>query len=127
MLALRSPQEAYRRFDFDARIEASSAGELVSLCYEQLDGALAAALIADRAQDNATKSRAVTRALSAITALQLGIAGEEGVAGALHVFYEAARRTLLDNAVAFDPGAIGALRSDFAEIANALAPGARTG
>ncbi len=124
MLALRSPQEAYRRVHFDARVEAASARELVSLCYEQLGSALAGALIAHDSRDNAAKSRAVTRALSAVTALQLGIEGEAGVAGALRIFYEAARRTLLDNTLAFDPAAVGALRRDFAEIANALLPDA---
>ena len=120
MLALRSPLEAYRKVHFDARVEAASARELVSLCYEQLDSALASALISHEALDNAAKSRAITRALSSVTALQLGIAGEAGVAGALRIFYEAARRTLLDNAIGFDSAAIGALRRDFAEIAEAL-------
>lgn len=120
MLALRSPREAYRKVHFDARVEAASARELVSLCYEQLDSALAAALIAHEGRDNAGKSRAVTRALSAVTALQLGIEGEEGVAGALRIYYEAARRALVDSALAFDAAAIGALRNDFAEIAEAL-------
>ena len=30
MLALRNPQEAYRRVDFDARIEGASAAQLVA-------------------------------------------------------------------------------------------------
>lgn len=123
MLALRSPREAYGRVHFDARVEAASARELVVLCYEQLDSALAGSLIADQTGDNAAKSRTITRALSAITALQLGIEGEQGVAGALRIFYEAARRTLLDSAIAFDPAAIAGVRADFAEIAAALAPG----
>jgi flagellin-specific chaperone FliS len=127
MLALRSPQEAYRRVQFDARIETASAHGLVALCFEQLDSALASASIASESRDNAAKSRALTRALSAITALQLGIEGEHGVAGALRTFYEAARRTLLDNAIAFDPAALAALRGDFADIARALAEGGRTG
>ena len=127
MLALRSPREAYRRVDFDARVEATSAQGLVALCYEQLDSALAAALIAHERRDNAVKSRSVTRALSAVTALQLGIAGEQGVAGALHIFYEAARRSLLDSAIVFDPAAIATLRGDFAEVAQALSANAGTG
>ena len=122
MLALRSPREAYGRVHFDARVEASSARELVSLCYEQLDSALAGSLIAHQSGDNAAKSRSIVRALSAITALQLGIEGDQGVAGALRIFYEAARRTLLDSAIAFDPAAIGTVRGDFADIAAALAP-----
>ncbi len=120
MLARRSPQEAYARVDFDARVAGADARELVALCYEQLVSAIGSALFADEHADNALKSRSLTRALSAVTALSLGVRGEDGVASALRHFYDAGRRTLLDCAVSFDPARLAALRQDVTEIAAAL-------
>lgn len=115
-----SPVEAYRRVDFDARVTGAGPAELVDLCYEHLVAALGTAVHADRGGDNGLKSRSLTRALTAITALQLGVSGEDGVAAALTQLYEAARRTVLDSAVSFDARRIEMLRSDFAEIGRAL-------
>ena len=120
MLALRNPADAYRRADFDARVAGSDAKSLVLICYETLDIALASAIHAAARGDNPGKSAAITRAMSAITALQLGLRGDDGVAGALRQFLEAGRRTLLDNAIAFDADRVAALRQDFADIARAM-------
>jgi len=94
--------------------------QLVALCYEHLIAALGTALFAHARGDNAAKSSALTRGVSALTALQLGVSGEEGVSAALHQFYEAARRSLLDSVLTFDPGRIDLVRQDFAEIAQAF-------
>lgn len=120
MMLLTSPQEAYRRVDFDARVSGAGPAELVHLCYEHLVSALGTAVHADRRGDNCLKSRSMTRALTAITALQMGLAGGEGVAGALSQLYEAARRTVLDSALQFDSERITVLREDFVEIGRAL-------
>ena len=69
MLATRSPHEAYRRVDFDARVAGADPGQLVTLCYEQLISALGTAVYANGLGDNLLKSQSLTRALSAITAL----------------------------------------------------------
>ncbi len=123
MLAQRSPHEAYRRVDFDARVKGATPAELVHLCYEHLVSALGTAIHADRIGDNSLKSRSMTRALTAITALQLGVSGDSDVAAALKHLYEGARRTLLDCAIVFDAGSVEALRTDFAEIGRALREG----
>ena len=123
LLARHTPQDVYRRIDFDARVSGSDPMELVALCYEQLIGSLGSALFAHERADNATKSKALTRALSALTALQLGVAGNEGVAAALRQFYQAARNAVLDGVLAFDPVHIGQVRQDFMEIASALTAG----
>lgn len=120
MLAARTPQEAYRRVDFDARVSASAPSDLVHLCIEHLIGALGTALHAADQGDNELKSRSITRALTSVTALQLGVSGEEGIAAALRQVYEAARRTILDNATGFDSRQMGRLRNDFIEIGQAL-------
>jgi flagellin-specific chaperone FliS len=120
MLALHSPNEAYRRVDFDARVAGADAQELVSMCFEQLAGSLGTALAAAERGDNTLKSHSLTRALSAVLALQMGVSGEAPVAGALRLFYEAARRTLLDNAIAFDEERLAILRRDVLEIGAAI-------
>jgi flagellin-specific chaperone FliS len=121
MLASRSPHEAYRRVDFDARVEGADPAQLVVMCYEQLVGALGSALFAHERRDNMLKSQSLTRGLSAITALRLGIVGDEGIAVALRQLYEATRRSILDSALNFDPEVIARMREDFVEISRAMA------
>jgi len=120
LLARHTPQDAYRRVDFDARVNGCDPMELVGLCYEQLIGSLGSALFAHERGDNGAKSKALTRALSALTALQLGIAGNDGVALALRQFYQAARGAVLDGVLTFEPIRIEQVRQDFIEIAAAL-------
>lgn len=120
MLARHNPQDAYRRVDFDARVNGCDPMELVGLCYEHLIAALGSAMFAHQRGDNATKSKSLTRALSALTALQLGVNGNEGVAAALRQFYLATRQALLDSVLNFNPELIASVRSDFVEIASAL-------
>ena len=120
MLALRNPSEAYRRVDFDARVEGADPRTLVMLCYESLVSSLGTALFAHDRGDNRAKSAALTRAVSALTALLLGIEGQEGISAHLRAFYEAARRRVLDNVIAFAPEQIAQGREDIREIAAAL-------
>lgn len=120
LLARRSPHEAYRRVDFDARVEGATPQQLVGLCYETLAGALGTALYANERGDNKLKSESLTRALSAITALQLGVDGNGAMAGPLMQLYQSARRSLLDSVLNFDPKVIGAMRQDFIDISRAL-------
>jgi len=123
MLALKNPSEAYRRVDFDARVTGAKPEQLVALCYEQLIGALGSALFAHERADNRAKSEALTRAVSALTALLMGVSGEGATARALTHLYEAARRRLLDSVVVFKPEAVKELRNDFREISAAMTRG----
>ncbi|MCX7863742.1 MAG: flagellar protein FliS [Novosphingobium sp.] len=120
MLITSNPSEAYRRVDFDARVEGADQAELVRLCIEQMVDALGLAIIAEHRGDNATKSRALTRALAAATALLMGVSGDSEVARALRHVYEAARRAILDSVLAFDESRLAALRDDFRDIARAM-------
>jgi len=119
LLARQTPGDLYRRVELDARVDGANPRQLVALCYEKLDAALSAALFAHRCSDIAARSKAVTQALSCVTALLLGVDGEAGVAGALRQFYGAARQGLLDSALAFYPEKIVEMRKDFADIASA--------
>lgn len=120
MLAVRSPAETYRKVDFDARVSGAEPQQLVALCYEHLVSSLASAVFAHEHNDNRAKSQALTRALSALTALQLGVDASAPLAPALHQLYESARRSVLNSVLAFDPRTIGTIRDDFAEIARAM-------
>ncbi len=124
MYALRTPSEAYRRIEFDARVAGADPRQLVLVCYDQLTTALGRALHAQRSGDNRLKSEALTRALAAIAALQMGIDPAAPIAPVLTRFYAAARQALLDCVLDFDPAVIERLRSDFSEIAGSLSQAA---
>ena len=123
MLAQRNPQAAYNSVAFDARINGAKPEELVAMCYEQLICALGSALIAAERSDNRMKSTGLTRAVSALTALQLGVSGEAGIADALRQFYAAARRAVLDSVLVFDARVLTSVRQDFIEISRATVGG----
>ena len=123
MHALTTPSQAYRRVDFDARVAAGNPRELVLVCYDQLADALGRAQAAFAAGDNQAKSAALTRALAAIAALQLGIDPGAAMAAALRQFYAGARRVLLDNVLGYDPVAISALARDVGDVGRALGGG----
>jgi flagellar biosynthetic protein FliS len=125
MLVQRSPDEAYRRVDFDARVASARPAELVALCYERVVEALGTAVLASDRGDMARKSEALTRALAAVMALRLGVKGHDGVSGALHQLYEGAAQAILGSVIDFDAAAIGRLRGDIREIAAALSATAR--
>lgn len=120
MQYLRSPQEAYRKVDFDARVAGADPVQLVLVCYEQLASALGTAIHAQARGDNAAKSASLTRALSALTALQMGLDQNQPIAGALSILFEGARKTVLDSVLHFDGDALAALRHDVSEIADAF-------
>lgn len=120
MQRARSPQEAYRQVDFDARVAGADGRALVALCFEQLHAALGSALWADAQGDAGLKSRSLTRALAALTALQLGIDPAAPLAKPLGQLYGAARTSLLDCVPQFDARVIGRIRQDFADVAHGL-------
>jgi len=120
MLAERNPQAVYRRVDFDARVQTADPSQLVTLCYEQLIAALGSALFAQAKGDNRMKSEALTRAVSALTALHIGVSGEGGVSDALRHLYLAARKSVLDCVLSFKSETIMQIRQDFIEINQAL-------
>ena len=123
MIALPSPREAYRRVEFDARVAGAAPRDLVALCFEQLVTSLGTALVAHRRGDNRLKSQSLTRALSALTALELGVRRDDPLTPALLQLYGAARRAVLDSVPRFDPATIARIRDDFNEIGGAFGQG----
>ena len=120
LLARNTPNDVYRRVELEARIGGSDPRQLVTLCYEQLIGALGSALHAAERGDNNKKSEALTRALSSVTSLQLGVSGSDDIAGALRHLYEATRKAVLDSVITFDARAIATMRQDYVDILRAM-------
>ncbi|WP_305098534.1 flagellar protein FliS [Croceibacterium aestuarii] len=116
MLTLTDPNEAYRRSHFDARVQGSDAAALVHLCLEQAMAGLGGALLAHQRADPAARSKGLTRALTAITALEMGVDRSAPLAGSLLQIYGAARKAVLDSVTNFDPAALETVRQDFGEI-----------
>lgn len=125
MLAERNPQAVYRRIEFDARVQSADPAQLVNLCYEQVIAAIGSALFASEKGDNRMKSEALTRGVSALTALHMGVSGEGGVADALRQLYTAARKSLLDCVLHFDADVLIRIRQDFIDISAAMVQSAK--
>jgi flagellar protein FliS len=123
MLLRRDPGEAYRRVDFDARVNGATSRQLVDLCLEQVAGSLGRAIYANAHNDNSAKSSALTRAVAALTALQLGVDGDHPTGKALMQLYQSARVAALDSVLHFDAKKLGTIRTDFIEIRAAMLGG----
>jgi len=120
MLLRRDPGETYRRVDFDARVKGASSLQLVVLCLEQAAGSIGRAVYAQDHGDNSAKSAALTRAVAAITALELGVDGSHPAGQPLMQLYQAARRTVLDSALRFDGKQLETIRTDLLDIREAM-------
>ncbi|MBA4353956.1 MAG: flagellin [Novosphingobium sp.] len=114
------PSEAYRRVDFDARVCGADSRQLVDLCLEQVIGSVGRALHANERHDNSAKSAALTRAVAALTALQMGIDMANPTAKALVHIYQSARNAILDCVTRFNPAKLAEIRQDFTEIREAM-------
>lgn len=114
------PTEAYRRIDFDARVRGADSRQLVDLCLEQVIGSVGRAMHAQDRSDNSAKSAALTRAVSALTALQMGVDMANPTAPALVQMYQSARAAILDCVTRFDPAKLSAIRQDFIDIREAM-------
>ena len=120
MLARLDPYDAYQRVEFDARVQGAASSELVHVCYDQLILALSTAILAEERKDARLKSRSLTRALTSIMALQLGIDHNHQMADVLTNFYGSARRSILSSSIDFDSAELRTIRDDFWDIRDAL-------
>ena len=122
MLATNDPHEAYRRSAFDARVQGGDTAALVQLCLEHAIAGIGSALLAHDRNDPGLRSRALTRALTAVTALEMGVDRTAPLADALLHIYGAARSIVLDSVTGFDAARLGTVKQDLADIAEALRP-----
>ena len=122
MLALTDPHEAYRRSAFDARVQGGDSAALGRLCLEQAVAGLGSALFAQERGDASLRSKALTRTLTAITALEMGVDRNAPLAQALLQVYGAARKAVLDSVTDFNADLLQSVRQDFLDIESALRP-----
>lgn len=122
MLAQRDPYSAYRRVEFDARVNGATSEQLVHICFDQLISALSTALLAHDRKDATLKSASLTRALASLTALQMGVDPENTMAKTLVGFYAAARKSVIDCSLYFDAECLRTIRGDFTDIRDSLFP-----
>ena len=120
MLALTDPHEAYRVSEFDARLNGARPADLVTFCLGQVIQGIGSALSAHDLGSQWGRSKALTRALTALTALEMGVDREAPLADALLQVYGSARRALLDCALDFRPPILETIRADFRDILGAL-------
>lgn len=120
MLARSQPADAYREANFDARLMGGSRDDLVIFCIEDLIANLGALEIAEARGDRAARSKALTRCVTALTALELGVDREAEMAANLLQFYGAAKISLLDSVRETDLTNIAAMKQDFRDIAKAM-------
>ena len=119
-LARMDPREAYRISEIDARLDGAPPGVLLAFCLGEVAHSIGDALMADARGNVSPRGRALTRALTALTALEMGVDRSSPLAEALLQVYGAARRTLLDGALVFERRPLEAVRADFVEIMAAM-------
>lgn len=124
MLAFsKNVANVYRRIDLDARIEASSGGELTLICLEEAVAALGQALLAlERAPDDVPND-ALARAHGIAIWLVRGVAPDNPMRGALVQFYGALASTLTRNRVRPSFDELSQVRADFADLLEAARAG----
>ena len=120
MLARKQPADAFREANFDARLMGGTRDDLVIFCIEDLIANLGALELAEARSDRASRSKALTRCVTALTALELGIDREAELATSLLQFYGAAKASLLDSVRETDLAGIATLKQDFRDIAMAM-------
>ncbi len=123
MLAWSDPYEAYRRTQLDARVQGGDSTDLVRFCLEQAIQSLGSAILADARQEPTARSKSIVRALTAITALEMGVDREAALGSVLLHFYGAAREALLSSVTRFDAERLATVRQDLLDVSGAIQPG----
>lgn len=116
MLAMQDPRLAYRRSSFDARLVAASPADMVMICLDDLLASLVRFEQADLRDDRETRSRALTRAIASLTALEMGVDRTAPLGQSLLQIYTAAKSALLGMMVRIEVGTLHRIRSDFSEL-----------
>ncbi len=122
MTSARSPAEAYRRVEMDARIFGSDAPALARLCLEEVCSALGRSVYAAKHGHSELRQRALSRALDAICALRAGLDQENPLCGAFMTIYDHAESSTRRAMLRFDPAPIVQLQADLEDIRVALRP-----
>ncbi|MDJ0979126.1 MAG: hypothetical protein QNI87_11415 [Erythrobacter sp.] len=113
---MRTPSAAYARVDLDARIEASSGGDLTRICLEEAVAALGQALIALRRKPATFPRDALTRAHGIAVHLARSVAPDSPMHDALVQFYGGLAASLARNMAEPRLEEIAQARVDFQDL-----------
>ena len=116
MMLARNPAAAYRRVELDARIEASSAGELTRICLEEAIAALGQALLALGKDPAAIPREPLARAQSITVWLARSVAPEHPLHASLVTFYGGLASQISANLRQPSPAEIGQVRGDLNDL-----------
>lgn len=116
MLAARDPGLAYRRSSFEARLLAASPQDMVIMCLDDFLTNLVRFEQADLRHDREARSAALTRCITSLTALEMGVDRAAPLGETLLRFYAAAKAGLLGMMVCFEAERLHAIRADFEDI-----------
>jgi hypothetical protein len=116
----RNPAAIYRRVDLDARIEASTSGDLTRICLEEATHALGQALVAlDKAPD-AVPRDALSRAHGIALYLARSVSLDNPLRAALVQFYGGLAHAIGRNMDQVRREEIAQARTDFSDVLSAL-------
>ncbi|MEE4201606.1 hypothetical protein [Erythrobacter sp.] len=121
MLPATLANEAYRRVELDARIEAARAEDLSRICIEEAVGALDQALIALKRTPASVPSQALSRAHTIALYLGRSVGADHPLRAALLQFYGGLAATLAHNLARPSYGEIAQVRRDFSDLLEAAA------
>ena len=116
MLAARDPSLAYRRSSVEARLLAASPQDMVIMCLEDFLTNLVRFEQADLRDDREARSSALTRCITSLTALEMGVDRSAPLGEVLLQFYAAGKSALLGMVVSVDVGRLRAIKTDFEDV-----------
>ena len=116
MLAARDPCLAYRHSSFDARLLAAPPQDMVIMCLDDFLANLVRFEQADLRDDREARSVALTRCITGLMALEMGVDRSATLGQTLLQFYAAAKCALLGMMVKIEVGLLRAIKSDFEEV-----------
>lgn len=120
MLTARNPGLAYRRSNFEARLLAASPQDMVIMCLDDLLTNLVRFEQAHLRGDRETRGAALTRCITALTALEMGVDRSAPLGQALLQFYTAGKAALLEMIVSTDMARLHAIKADFEDISGSF-------
>ena len=116
MLAAHDPGIAYRRSSFEARLLAATPQDMVIMCLDDFLANLVRFEQADLRNDREARSTALTRCITSLTALEMGVDRTAPLGQTLLEFFAAGKSALLGMVVSIEVGRLRAIKADFEDI-----------
>lgn len=114
------PAAAYRRVDFESYVLGCDGAELVRLCLDEVDAALARSIWADRHARPDLRRKSLERAQMCLLTLTSGIDASSPLARPLETFYRSLALRVAGCLGRFDARTIEEARADIREVASSF-------